>query len=92
MTISWAEFVPVVDPSALSYEQLTKAEDIFEGFREKKLKPAYLADADPNQGLLDGRVVCDLPGFNEEIYIAVRRAFGTWGGLGQGGGLVVLER
>ena len=48
MTISWAESVPVLDPRALSDEQLTNAEDISKGFREKKLKPACLADADLN--------------------------------------------
>ena len=36
----------------------------------KELKPAYLADADPNRALLDRRVVCDLLGFDEEVYVS----------------------
>ncbi len=35
--------------------------------------PAFLADADPNRALLDRRVVCDLLGFDESVYEAVRR-------------------
>ena len=49
------------------------AEDIFGEFREKELKPAYIADADPNRALLDKRVVCDLLGFGWETYEAARR-------------------
>ena len=54
------------------------AETIFEDFRDKELKPAYLADADPNRALLDHRVVCDLLGFDEEVYAAVRRLAAKW--------------
>ena len=43
-----------------------------------ELKPAYLADADPNRALLDRRVVCDLLGFDEEVYVAVRRLAAKW--------------
>ena len=43
-----------------------------------KLKPAYLADADPNRALLDHRVVCDLLGFDEGTYEAVRRLTDKW--------------
>ena len=54
------------------------AETIFEDFRGKELKPAYLADSDPNRALLDRRVVCDLLGFDEETYAAVRRLTAKW--------------
>ena len=54
------------------------AETIFEDFRDKELKPAYLADADPIRALLDRRVVCDLLGFDEEVYAAVRRLAAKW--------------
>ena len=54
------------------------AETIFEDFRDKELKPAYLADADPNRALLDRRVVCDLLGFDEEVYAAVRHLAANW--------------
>ena len=48
----------MLDFRALSDDQLEKAEAIFEEFRDKELKPAYLADADPNRALLDRRVIC----------------------------------
>ena len=51
---------------------------IFDEFRDKELKPAYLADADPNRALLDCRVVCDLLGFDETVYEAVRRLAAKW--------------
>ena len=38
----------------------------------------YLVYADPNRALLDRRVVCDLLGFNEDIYAAVRRLSAKW--------------
>ena len=44
----------------------------------KSFKPAYLADADPNRALLDRRVVCDLLGFDEEVYRGVRRLAAKW--------------
>ena len=43
-----------------------------------ELKPAYIADADPNRALLDLRVVCELLGFEEETYVAVRRLAAKW--------------
>ena len=78
MTIRSAEALPVLDLCALSDEQLAKAEEIFEEFRELGLKPAYLADADANRALLDRRVVCDLLGFDENTYAAVRRLAAKW--------------
>ena len=78
ITIRSAESLPVLDFRALSDEQLATAEDIFEEFREKELKPAYIADADPNRALLDKRVVCDLLGFGRETYEGVRRLSAKW--------------
>ena len=78
MTIRSAESLPVLDFRALTDEQLVMAEMIFEEFRDKELKPAYLADADPNRALLDRRVVLDLLGFNEDTYKAVRRLAAKW--------------
>ena len=58
--------------------QLRKAQQIFNQFRNKDLKPAYLADADPNRALLDKRVICDLLGFDRDTYVAVRRLAAKW--------------
>ena len=77
-TIRSAESMPILDFRALSDEQLATAEEIFEDFRDRELKPAYLADADPNRALLDRRVVCDLLGFDEATYEAVRRLSAKW--------------
>ena len=77
-TINAVASLPVLDFRALSDEQLIMAELIFEEFRDKELKPAYLADADPNRALLDRRVVCDLLGFDEETYVGVRRLAAKW--------------
>jgi hypothetical protein len=78
MTIRSAESLPVLDFRALSGEQLATAQEIFEEFRDKELKSAYLADADPNRALLDRRVVCDLLGFDESVYQGVRRLAAKW--------------
>ena len=78
MTIRKADTLPVLDFRALSYEQLAVAEGIFDEFRELELQPAYLADADANRALLDRRVVCDLLGFGEDVYRAVRRLAAKW--------------
>ena len=78
ITIRSAESLPILDLHTLSDEQLETAEDIFDEFREKDLKPAYIADADPNRALLDKRVVCALLGFSRETYEAVRRLSAKW--------------
>ena len=78
MTGGNAVGLPVLDFRTLSDEQLVTAERIFDEFRELDLMPAYLADADPNRALLDRRVVCDLLGFNEDIYRGVRRLAQKW--------------
>ena len=78
MTVRSAEPLPVLDLRCLTDEQLLLAEKIFEEFRERELMPAYLADADPNRALLDRRVLCDLLGFGEDIYKAVRQLAQKW--------------
>ena len=78
ITIRSAESLPVLDFRTLTDEQLATAEEIFDEFRDKELKPAYLADADPNRALLDRRVVCDLLGFDEGVYEAVRLLSEKW--------------
>ncbi len=78
ISVQGFESLPVLDFRALTDGQLAKADRIFDEFRDKKLKPAYLADADPNRALLDERVVCDLLGFNRDTYEAVRRLAAKW--------------
>ncbi len=78
VTIRSANGLPVLDFRTLTDEQLAKAEEIFDEFRDKELKPAYLADADANRALLDRRVVRDLLGFDEETYEGVRRLAAKW--------------
>ena len=78
ITIRSAESLPVLDFRTLSDEQLVTAEAIFDDFRDEDLLPAYLADADPNRAALDRRVVCDLLGFDEEVYRSVRRLAAKW--------------
>ncbi len=77
-TISAIDSLSMLDFHCLTNDQLVKAEDIFEEFRDKEFKPAYLADADSNRALLDRRVVCDLLGFDEEVYAGVRRLAAKW--------------
>ena len=78
ITIRSAETLPVLDLRTLSAEQLLTAEAIFNEFRDTELLPAYLADADPNRAVLDRHVVCDLLGFDEDTYRAVRRLSAKW--------------
>ena len=78
MTVRSADSLPVLDFRTLSAKQLRTAEAIFNELRDLELKPAYLADADPNRALLDRRVVCDLLGFDEDTYAAVRRLAAKW--------------
>ena len=78
MTIRTAETLPILDLRELTDRQLAKAAEIFGEFREIELKPAYLADADAGRALLDRRVVCDLLGFDDVTYAAVRRLAAKW--------------
>ena len=77
-TITALETLPILDLRALTDDQLTTARDIFDDFRHRDLKPAYLADADENRAHLDRRVICDLLGFNEDVYAGVRLVAAKW--------------
>ena len=77
-TIRAVESLPILDFRRLTNAQLATAERIFDEFRDKEFKPAYLADADANRALLDRRVVRDLLGFDEATYQAVRRLAEKW--------------
>ena len=68
----------MLDLRALTDDQLRTAEAIFNEFRDKDLKPTYLAEGDPNRALLDRRVVCNLLRFDEDTYAAVRRLAAKW--------------
>ena len=78
VSVRTAESLPVLDFRALTDDQLTLAQEIFDEFRDKKLKAAYLADAEPNRALLDRRVICDLLGFDAVVYQGVRRLAEKW--------------
>ena len=78
ITVSGLDSFHLLDIRSLTNEQLRMAETIFEEFRDKDLMPAYLADADPNRALLDRRVICELLGFGEDIYKAVRLLSAKW--------------
>ena len=78
MTIRMADSLPILDFRMLTDDQLATAKAIFDEFRALDLKPAYLADADENRALLDRRVVCDLLGFSEDTYQAVRLLAAKW--------------
>ena len=54
------------------------SEAIFNELRDMELKPAYVADTDPNRALLDRRLVCELLGFDEDVYEGVRRLSAKW--------------
>ena len=78
ITVTSAETLPILDFRTLTDAQLATAKDIFDDFRNRDLMPAYLADADPNRAHLDKRVICDLLGFNQDIYEAVRLLAAKW--------------
>ena len=78
VTIRAAETLPILDLRALTHAQLDTARDIFDQFRALDLKPAYLADRDPNRALLDRRVLCDMLAFGEDVYEGVRLLAAKW--------------
>ena len=77
-TIRAAESLPILDLRALTDAQLAEAERVFDEFRALDLKPAYLADADPNRALLDRRLTRDVLGMDERTYAAIRRLSAKW--------------
>lgn len=77
-TLGPIDGLPVIDVRELSDAQISVAESSFYEFRNLELQPAYLADADPHRALLDRRVICDLLGFDEEVYRGVRLLAQKW--------------
>ena len=77
-TIHAVESLPVLDLDALSDAQLATAQAVFEDFRDREFQPAYLADADRNRALLDRRLLCEVLGFDESVYEAMRRLAAKW--------------
>ena len=78
ISVSALDTLPMLDFRVLSNDQLLMAELIFDEFRGKQLKPAYLADVDPNRAVLDRRVVCDFLEFDGTVYERVRRLAAKW--------------
>lgn len=78
LTVKMFESLPILDLRSLSDDQLSSAKETFDEFRGLELQPAYLADADPHRALLDRRVICDLLGFDEEVYRGVRLLAQKW--------------
>ncbi len=78
ITVGSAESLPTLNLRTLTDDQLSTAQEIFDDFRHRDLMPAYLADADPNRALLDRRVICDLLGFDQDTYRAIRRLSAKW--------------
>lgn len=78
VTIRLAETLPVLDLRSLSDEQHAIAEQIFDDFRDLEFMPAYIADIDPNREKLDQRVICELLGFDESTFDAVRKLAAKW--------------
>ena len=77
-TVANVQSMPTLDLRELNDRQHEIANSIFEEFRDKELKPAYLADIDLNRRDLDQRVVCDLLGFDDDTFRAVRRLTAKW--------------
>ena len=78
ISVSMIGDLPVLDFNTLTDAQLTAAQEILEDFRDKELRPAYLADLDPNRALLDRRVLCDLLNFDAAVYQGVRQLAAKW--------------
>ena len=78
MTIRSAGSLPILNLYALTDAQLATAQDIFQEFRDKQLKPAYIADTDPTRALLDKRLIRHLLGFDQDTYTAIRRLSAKW--------------
>ena len=78
LKITVAPTMPILDLRSLSDEQHSTAKRIFEKFRNKVFKAAYLADIDPKRERLDQFVICDLLGFDHDTFRAVRRLAAKW--------------
>ncbi len=72
------ETLPVLDFRELTPTQIQQAKAIFDDFKRKSFRPAYLADIDKTRRDLDKAVLCDWLGFGESIYAAVRQLASKW--------------
>ena len=78
LTTTAAPSLIALDIRLLNNRQHEIAASIFEEFRDKELMPAYLANLDPNRRDLDHAVICDLLGFDDDTFRAVRRLTEKW--------------
>ncbi len=89
ISITALDSLPTLDLHALSDAQLTLAKEIFERFAGKestpdslfsgrKFQPAFRADLDQARADLDRAVLCELLGFDESVYVAVRQLSAKW--------------
>ena len=78
LTRTIANDLTTLDFNQLTDQQVATSVTIFEEIRNKVLKPAYLADVDPHREKLDRRVICDLLGFDDATFRAVRRLTEKW--------------
>ncbi len=72
------ETLPVLDFRTLSQAQIKIAKAIFDQFKNQHFLPAYLADSDKTRALLDELIICNLLGFDETTYQAVRQLAAKW--------------
>ncbi len=78
ISIRLAETLPILDLRSLTDAQHATARKIFDEFRDLELKPAYIADIDPNREKLDRRLICGLLGFDENVFHGVRNLTAKW--------------
>ena len=70
--------LPVLDFRTLTDDQIATAETIFNEFRKLDLQAGLPGRHRPQRALLDRRVVCDLLGFDENTYHAIRQLAAKW--------------
>ena len=78
LKITAAPSLPVLDFRSLSDKQHEIAKEVFSKFRDLVLEPAYIGDSDLNRRLLDQRIICDILGFDNDTFSAVRRVTAKW--------------
>jgi len=78
VTIRSVERMPILDMRRLTDQQLLGARDVFEDFRERDLMPAYQSGIDVNREVLDRALLCEVLGFDTDIFHAVRRLTEKW--------------
>ena len=78
LTITQMGKLIVPDVTQFSEHQTTAARDAFHELRSLDLKPAHMADTDPNRAKLDHAVICDMLELDEEVYEASRLLARKW--------------